>query len=353
MSYLHLVPAVGGSFEGIGQPAPALPALFNGHFGRALKKTPIPAAPLRLLALSQTFRDIVGVLDKKYLAYDDWLAVGTANPNASLGPDGRVTGSPGVNGRLVLYVGRERAGSLFIAGGWPGAATAADSMWFGDSIADADVPEWIRAIAHESVHALARVTATTPPARPVDRVRAAVAEECRARTVEERIVNEIRATPTGRRALAGDRASAAARTCDCESSWFPAPQKRTYLEQFVLGANWDAHRRRISDADAKKILTDVAAIPVAWRKDSKQRDTLASAILRGTATMASFAKQHPVLASPAGRAAFALRLVDASWRQLIAKVGEGSKAWTDGAHRLRLVRHAKHLFQIPVTYTAC
>ncbi len=330
-----------------------MPALFNGQFGRALQQTPIPAAPLRLLALSQTFRDIVGVLDKKYIAYDRWLALSKTNPNLSMGADGRVTGSPAVNDRLVLYLGRERAGSLFIAGGWPGAATGADSMWFADALTDTDVPGWIRAIAHESVHALARVTASAPPATPVDRVRAAVAEECRARTVEERIVGEIRATQAGRRALAGDPARAAARTCDCESAWFPALQKRTYLEQFVLGADWDAHRRRMSHADVTKILADVAAIPIAWRKDAKQRDTLASAILRGTATMASFARQHPVLALPAGRSAFALRLVDASWRQLIAKVGEGSKTWTDGAHRLRLSRHAKHLFQIPVMYTAC
>ena len=72
-----------------------------------------------------------------------------------------------------------------------------------------------------------------------------------------------------------------------------------------------------------------------------------------SASVGSFAAKFPVLKSAAGQAAFVLRLVDASWRQLIAKVGEDSDTWKGGAHQLRLERHARVFFKIPVTYSAC
>ncbi len=49
-------------------------------------------------------------------------------------------------------------------------------------------------------------------------------------------------------------------------------------------------------------------------------------------------KQFSVLKSAAGQAAFVLQIVDTSWCQLIAKVGEGSPAWTGGAQQRRLER---------------
>lgn len=102
----------------------------------------------------------------------------------------------------------------------------------------------------------------------------------------------------------------------------------------------------------KKITADVAAIPVKW-STKPQPLTMLVAILRGAAQVGSFAKQFPVIKSAAGQAAFALRILDTSRRQLIAKVGEGSPSWTGGAQQLRLERHARHLFKIPVIYTEC
>lgn len=96
----------------------------------------------------------------------------------------------------------------------------------------------------------------------------------------------------------------------------------------------------------------MAAIPLKF-STKQQPPTMPVAILRGTAQVGLFAKQFPVLKSAAGQAAFVLRLVDASWRQLIAKVGEGSPTWTGGAQQLRLERHARVFFKIKVGYTRC
>jgi hypothetical protein len=82
----------------------------------------------------------------------------------------------------------------------------------------------------------------------------------------------------------------------------------------------------------KKITADVAAIPLKWSTKS-QPLTMLVAILRGAALVGSFAKQFPALKSAAEQAAFVLRILDTSWRQLIAKVGEGSPTWTGGAQQ--------------------
>ena len=96
----------------------------------------------------------------------------------------------------------------------------------------------------------------------------------------------------------------------------------------------------------------MAAIPLKF-STKQRRPTMPVAILRGTAQVGSFARQFPVSKSAAGQAAFVLRLVDASWRQLIAKVGEGSPTWKGGAQQLRLERHARLFFKIQVGYTKC
>lgn len=296
---------------------------------------------------------MAAALDGAYVDHRRWTTLLSSGSNATLNRSFRVTGAgASLNGKRILYVGTDPAGSLFIPGESVESPTGWDIIRFTSTMND--TIEWIHAVAHETGHAFARVTAAGPaPASPAARVRAAVRDECDTRRIERQVVLQIRATQAGRRAFAGRAAPAAPRTCDCERDWFPSAQKRTYLEHFVLGADWEAAARPLTDVQRQKILADVAKIPVTWRKDTKQPVTMAVAILRGASTIASFAKQFPVLKSPAGQAAFALRLVDASWRQLIAKVGEGSATWTGGAHRLRLERHAKHLFRIPVTYTAC
>ena len=102
----------------------------------------------------------------------------------------------------------------------------------------------------------------------------------------------------------------------------------------------------------KKITADVAAIPLKW-STKPQPATMLVAIFRGAAQVGSFAKQFPALKSAAGQAAFVLRIVDTSWHQLIAKVGESSPTWTGGAQQLRLERHARLFFKIKVGYTRC
>jgi hypothetical protein len=221
-----------------------------------------------------------------------------------------------------------------------------------DSSLDAgDTIRWIEAIAHETAHAFARVTATgAAPTSPVQRVQAAVLEECATRRREQQVLAEIRATQAGRAALSSYKPRPV-RTCDCERDWFPGAQKRTYLEQFVLGVEWESAARRVP-AKFEKILASVAAIPLTW-PTLGQPPTMLAAILLGTAQVGSFATKFPVLKSAAGQAAFVLHVVDASWRQLISKVGEGSDAWKNDAQQRRLETHARLFFKIPVTYTAC
>ena len=92
----------------------------------------------------------------------------------------------------------------------------------------------------------------------------------------------------------------------------------------------------------KKITADVAAIALKW-STKPQPPTMLVAIFRGAAQVGSFAKQFPALKSAAGQAAFVLRIVDTSWHQLIAKVGESSPTWTGGAQQLRLERERRNL----------
>jgi hypothetical protein len=344
------VPAFLTGLSGLGQSSTA--KLSNGHFGLAMSHNSIPDAAIRLLLLSATFKQMAATLDGAYVDHRHWTKVSSSS-NARLNNAFRVVGGGKLNGRRVLYVGFDPAGSRFIPGQSIESPAGWDIIRFSDALGQSDTIPWVRVIAHETAHAFARVAASgAAPKTPVDRVRAAVRDECNTRKVEHRVIAEIRNTTAGRKALATHPVPPPVRTCGCERDWFPSQQKRSYLEHFVLGADWEAAAGPLSDTERQKTLTDVAAIPLNFSAKA-QPPTMPVAILKGTATVGSFAKQFPVLNSAAGQAAFVLRLVDASWRQLIAKVGEGSPTWTGGAHQLRLERHARHLFRIPVSYTPC
>lgn len=344
------VPAFLTGLSGLGQSSTV--KLSNGHFGLAMSHISIPDAAIRLLRRSATFKQMAATLDGAYVDHRHWTKVSSSS-NARLNNAFRVVGGGNLNGRRVLYVGFDPAGSLFITGQSIESSNGWDIIRFSDALGQSHTIPWVRAIAHETAHAFARVTASgVAPKTPVDRVGADVRDECNARTVEHRVIAEIRNTAAGKRALATHRVQPPVLPCDCQRDWFPTLQMRSYLEHFVLGADWEAAAKPLSDADRQKILTDVAAIPLNFSAKTHP-PSMPVAILRGTATVGSFAKQFPVLNSAAGQAAFVLRLVDASWRQLIAEVGEGSPTWTGGAHQLRLERHARLFFEIKVGYTRC
>jgi hypothetical protein len=327
------------------------PTLSPGQFGLAMSRITIPDDAIRLLLLSATFRQMAQVLDNSYLDHLRWHALWKNNPSLKLNNNFRVVGGA-FAGRRILYVSTDPDGSMFIPGSSIESPTGWDIIRFKFSLSHQDTIPWIQAIAHETAHAFARVSATGPgPTTAVQSVQAAVLDECTTRKREQKVLTEIRATQAGRAALVGHTLRPI-RTCDCERDWFPAGQKRTYLEHFVLGMDWESAARGLSTADVKKITADVAAIPLKWSSRPKPPTMLVD-ILRGTAQVGSFATRFPVLKSAAGQAAFVLRIVDASWRQLIAKVGEGSPTWTGGAHQLRLERHAQLFFKIKVGYTRC
>ena len=336
---------------GFGQPAP--PRVSPGEYGLALSRIIIPPDPINLLRQSGAFGFMTNVLDNSYLDHQHWIALQKSNPALRLNSAFRVAGGTNdQNGRRILYVSTDPWGSLFIPGQSQAIPTEWDAIKFHFALGANDTIPWIEAIAHETSHAYARVTApATGPRTPVQRVQDAVVDECEARRREQRVIAEIAASKAGKAVLAGYKFRPR-RTCDCERDWFPVEQKRTYLEEFVLGADWESAAKGISSVDVAKILADVAAIPLKFSTKPKP-PTMPVEILRGTKTVASFAAKFPVLKSAAGQAAFVLRLVDASWRQLIAKVGKNSTTWTGGAHQLRLERHARIFFKIPVTYTIC
>jgi len=342
--------AVPTSVSSLGQPPS--PKLSAGQFGLAMSHVQMPAESIKLLLLSPTFKQMAQVLDNAYLDHRRWNALREKNDALKLNKDFRVVGGGGFNGRRILYVHTSAAGSMFIPGQSVESEIGWDEIRFKFALTDSDIIPWIEAIAHETAHAFARVTATGPgPKTPEQRVQAGVLDECTTRRRELKVIAEIRATAAGRKAFTGFRPRLV-RTCDCERDWFPAAQKRTYLEHFVLGMDWESAARGLSTAERNKAVTHAASIPIVWSAKDKP-PSMAVAILRGTATIDSFVPKFPVLKSPACRAAFVLRLVDASWRQLIAKVVEDSPTWKGGAHQLRLERHAKVFFNIPVTYTKC
>ena len=362
MSYLHLAseqpmagfPGVGAFPAGLsmlGQSPPT--TLSPGQFGLAMSRITIPPDVIQLLVSSQFFNLMAQTLDNSYIDHRAWLALQQNNPNLNLNSNFRVVGGgSGLNGRRILYFGADPAGSMFIPGQSVESPQGWDIIRVKLSLKHGDTIPWVRAIAHEAAHAFARVTATGPgPTTPVQSVQAAVLDECTARTRELKVLTQIQATQKGKAALAGHTLGPVV-PCKCERDWFPAGQKRSYLEQFVLGMDWEAAARGLSTADAQKIKADVAAIPLKWSA-KKDPPTMIVAILRGTAPVGSLATKFPVLKSAAGQAAFVLRIVDASWRQLIAKVGEGSATWTGGAHQLRLERHARMFFKIKVGYKPC
>jgi len=334
----------------LGQTPPA--TLSSGQYGLAMSRSSIPPDVIQLLVSSQFFNLMAQTLDNSYLDHRHWLALQKNNPNLNLNNNFRVAGGGNLNGRRILYVTTDPSGSMFIPGQSVESPQGWDIIRFRLSMSHHDTIPWIHAIAHETAHAFARVTATGPgPTTPVQSVQAAVLDECTARTRELKVLTQIQATPAGKAALAGQTLGPVV-PCECERDWFPAAQKRSYLEQFVLGMDWESAARGLSTADAQKIKADVAAIPLRW-STKKQPPTMIVAILRGNATVGSFATTFPVLKSAAGQAAFVLRIVDESWRQLIAKVGEGSPTWTGGAHQLRLERHARVFFKIKVGYKPC
>jgi hypothetical protein len=138
--------------------------------------------------------------------------------------------------------------------------------------------------------------------------------------------------------------------CDCERDWFPAGQKRTYLEQFVLGTDWEVAAQSVGQDETKKIKAAVAAIPLLKSSSTYQPSIYLYVIKNGP--IAELAKDFPVLKSPAGRAAFVLRVVDQSWRELLAKVNETSSMWRK-VREVWLDRHVRLFFKIPVSYTKC
>ena len=62
---------------GLGQPTPTLSA---GQFGLAMSRITIPAAAVRLLRLSSTFRGIAQTLDGAYVDHRRWIEHREKNP---------------------------------------------------------------------------------------------------------------------------------------------------------------------------------------------------------------------------------------------------------------------------------
>jgi hypothetical protein len=324
----------------------------KGEYALALSRIRIPAQAIELLELSKTFRKIRDALNNEYVDHLNWIALQKRTPRLKLDNDFRIVARGNrLHGRRVLYVSRDASGSLFIPGQSVESPTGWDIIRFALWMNDSDVVPWVQAIAHESAHALRRVRSRGPgPSSPAGRAEAAVLDECATRRIEQRIVGQIRATTAGRAAFASHPPPPRVDRCDCERDWFPAGQKRTYLEQFVLGMDWEAAAKSLRTTEVEQINKDVEAIPL-LKASSTHKPSILLNIMKG-GQIGALVKQFPVLQSPAGQAAFVLRLVDVSWRQLMRKVGETSSAWKSEKER-RLALHARLFFKIPASYTKC
>ena len=362
MSYLRLVsaeriagvgvanlshPAFVRGLLGLGKPN-AIPKLSGGQYGLAMSHVAIPAEAIRLLLLSKTFQHMAEVLDRAYVDDRYWRWLKADNASSKVDNNFRIAGGS-LKGRRILYVYYDDYGSRFTPAGAASNAITSDIIEFKTSLQKGGPIPWVEDVAHETAHAVARVTARgRGPSTAVQRVRAAVLDECNAREVEQQVLAEIRTTKAGKAALAEYPPPSPVDLCDCEREFFPVAQKRTYLEQFVLGMDWEVAAKQLIDKNIEKITADVAAIPLHKRLLASNL-SIFLIIMRG-GRIGIFDKQFPVLQSAAGQAAFVLRLVDESWLQLIGRTGENPDTWL-GARELRLQRHARLFFKIPVSYT--
>jgi hypothetical protein len=184
----------------------------------------VPADAVRLLRSSSTFRNMASVLDNAYVDHLTWQALTGRFPALSLTPALRIGPGSSLTGRRILYVGADDAGSLFIRGQSLDSVPGYDVIRIKTSIGANDTIDWIHAVAHESAHAFARVSSDGTRTHHANRpgFKRAVADECNARTVEQRVVAEIRATPDGKRALAATRCPPQSRCATAKATSFRA-----------------------------------------------------------------------------------------------------------------------------------
>lgn len=362
------------------------PAVSTGEFGRALlwftDEHCVHASVPKLLAKSKTFMACVVVLDRRYLALQgqalcrhstaggDWMR--DFAPNAG----GVLTKGP-FAGRRVLTTGSSRDGSLFSPAGSVDNAYPYDFIIIrlpdgidpdgkhrtGGSTGSARVvSQWLAAIAHETVHAHNLVTATgAAPATSALRIAAALRDEAATRATEARILAEIAATTAGAflkasiRGLTGSTA-----VWRIQRDFFPGSDRRTYLEHFVLNERMlDAIRReKLKPADVERIDKEVDAIDLKHRPlDRNLTDPFpiyydpgvpaGKAGGSGISTKALF----KTIATDYGKFRFWLRVIDARWKALEARLG-GMPAPGAAAREAVGQEHANAFFDGIVRYDA-
>lgn len=321
-------------------------SLSAGGFGKAMRRFSerfVPDGALWLLKQSPRFMAVVKDLDAAYV--DDMPDPAPAQNDAGVFLDGP-------KGKRWLHLQPSSNGSRFVPYAAAGNNIDGDIMFIEgpDGAKDALLPaavslttkgQWIERIAHEAIHAQRHVQGRRRPgSTPAQRIAASIDDEIATRRGERAIVDELRRKFSKFRPYQPTTGSFDRPVV--ERDFFPGEQRRTYLEQFVLGELL---------ADAAKQLTD------AQRKEYAQ---LVGKVSLGRAPHAPFLSMsvhvvHPKHGRiPLFRLAYpnvllAMRVIDARWRTISDL---DSLPWNDPTVESMRQEHANAFFGGLVTYTA-
>jgi hypothetical protein len=322
----------------------------SGGFGQALlhyaKEWAIHDDVFSLLKKSPTFMGCVKILDGKYL---DGRVVNTGD--LSFDGDGVISKGSHAGGRLIYFV--NGVGSVFQRFGSP------DNGYDGDVIrierapgtgdptartnATLDTKGWmVQRIAHEATHAARRLLGQRAPGKTAaERIRAAIGDESETRKTERLIIDEIKKKSAAFAAYQPDIRSPDPGAV--ERDIISGDQRRTYLEEFVLG----------------ELLTSAAAKLTS--QQIRQCDEIVGRIALGRPPYTSFLTLTPQFANPSGgqltrfrleypNVRLALRVIDARWRS-VADLDQRDILHDPALETMRQ-EHAKAFFGNLAQYTA-
>jgi hypothetical protein len=203
--------------------------------------------------------------------------------------------------------------------------------------------EWVRRVAHETVHADHSVRRKRSRSHSVAKqIRESISEEMRTRKTVARILREIRKQPRGRRLLRGYRTRICVDRALVERDTFPSKLKRTYLEASVLD-----HLISKPAADARDQLTkgdiDKAVDAITLTKSKGKNNVRFYSITVNRKRVPDRFSQ-----SEYAKLRLDLRIMDARWR-LFEKRRKRRPKRIQKEPRLQF--HAKKFFRGLVSYT--
>ena len=200
---------------------------------------------------------------------------------------------------------------------------------------------WVERIAHESVHAARRMLGKRRPGNTAaERIHAAVDDEIETRKTERKIVDELRRR--SRTFAMYQPTTGSFEGWAVERDFFPGEQRRTYLENFVLGELRASARTELTDEQAKQYEGIVNKISVETPPYTSFLTLTPQFVHPRRGRMPIFSLRYPNIL-------LALRVIDARW-QSIKDLNQRDVLHDTSVENMRQ-EHAKAFFDNLVNYT--